>query len=224
MIITIDGPAGAGKSTVARQLAAKLGFDYLDTGAMYRAVALAGIDRHVDWNHPSELVAIAKRLPIRAEAGRTFVGDDDVTDAVRSAEVTEKTHFAADNPDIREIMVQAQREQTIGKNVVTEGRDQGTAVFPNAECKIFLTATPEERARRRVREYEQQDEQRGVQASANFHEILERINQRDARDMARTVGPLCEPPDAVRVVTDGMSVDDVVARLIEIVRKRTRVL
>jgi len=212
MIITIDGPAGAGKSTVAKRLAALLGFDYLDTGAMYRAVALCGLRKNVNWDKPDELVAIAKRMQIRVESGRTFVDGEDVSDAVRSADVTEKTRFSANNPAIRAVMVRWQQAAAQEKDIVTEGRDQGTAVFPNAECKIFLTATPEERARRRVQEYEQRGE------NADFDEILRQINRRDADDMAREVGPLCEPPDAVRVVTDGMTIDEVVIKLAEIVK------
>ena len=216
MIITIDGPAGAGKSTVAKQLATALGFDYLDTGAMYRAVAFCGIRKSVDWAKPDALVAIAEQMQIRVEAGRTFVDDEDVSDPVRSAAVTEKTHFAANNPAIREIMVRRQRQiaqqkNAKGNSIVTEGRDQGTAVFPDAECKIYLTATPEERARRRVNEFAQRGE------TVDYDETLAQINHRDASDMAREVGPLCEPPDATHVVTDGMTIGQVVAELVAIV-------
>ncbi|MCL2117392.1 MAG: (d)CMP kinase [Planctomycetaceae bacterium] len=215
MIITIDGPAGAGKSTVAKQLAAMLGFDYLDTGAMYRAVALCGLRNRVHWDNPAELAAVAEQMQLRIESGQTFVDGEEVSDAIRSADVTEKTRFAANNPAIRAMMVRRQQQAARGKNIVTEGRDQGTAVFPDAQCKIYLTATPEERARRRVREYGQ----RGV--PADYAEILRQINQRDAGDMAREVGPLCEPADAIRVVTDGMTIDQVVAQLAGIVENLT---
>ena len=211
MIITIDGPAGAGKSTVAKRLAAQLGFDYLDTGAMYRAVALCGLRKHVDWNEPDELVAIAERMQIRVESGQTFVDGENVSDVVRSAEVTDKTRFAANNPAIRAIMVRWQQAAVRHQNIVTEGRDQGTVVFPNAECKIYLTATPKERTRRRMQEFEQRGEK------ADFDEILRQINRRDTEDMAREVGPLCEPPDAFHVVTDSMTIDEVVAKLAVIV-------
>ena len=215
MIITIDGPAGAGKSTVAKRLAAMLGFDYLDTGAMYRAVALCGLRNRVHWDNPAELAAVAEQMQLRIESGQTFVDGEEVSDAIRSADVTEKTRFAANNPAIRAMMVRRQQQAARGKNIVTEGRDQGTAVFPDAQCKIYLTATPEERARRRVREYGQ----RGV--PADYAEILRQINQRDAGDMAREVGPLCEPADAIRVVTDGMTIDQVVAQLAGIVENLT---
>ena len=211
MIITIDGPAGAGKSTVARQLAAMLGFDYLDTGAMYRAVALCGLRSNVDWDKPDDLLAIAEKMQFHVEDGRTFVHGEDVTDTVRSAEVTEKTRFAADNPAIRAILVRQQQTVVQQKNIVTEGRDQGTAVFPNAECKFFLTASPEERARRRMQEFEQRREK------VDFDVILRQINQRDSADMAREVGPLCEPHNAVRIVTDGRTIDQVVAQIITMV-------
>jgi cytidylate kinase len=215
MIITIDGPAGAGKSTVAKRLAVLLGFDYLDTGAMYRAVALCGLRKNVVWGNPDELVVIAEKIQIRVESGRTFVDGEDVSDAVRSAEVTEKTRFAANHPAIRAIMVRWQQAAAQGKNIVTEGRDQGTVVFPNAGCKIYLTATPEERARRRVQDYEQRGEK------ADFDEILQQINRRDTDDMAREVGPLREPSDAIRVVTDGMTINEAVAKLAEIVESKS---
>jgi len=211
MIVTIDGPAGAGKSTVAKMLAAKLGFDYLDTGAMYRAAALAGLRHKICWEKPEDLVALTQKLQIHSQSGRTFLGDEDVTDLVRSAEVTDKTRFAANNPAIRALMVKRQQELAHGKNIVTEGRDQGTAVFPDAKCKIYLTATPEERAKRRVLEFQKRGE------TSDYTEILQQINNRDASDMHREVGPLREPPDAFHVITDGMTIDDVVNRLAEIV-------
>jgi cytidylate kinase len=214
VIITIDGPAGAGKSTVAKNLAVELGFDYLDTGAMYRAVALAGLRNDIHWENSNELTALAEQLPIHVQSGRTFLGDEDVSEAVRSVEVTEKTWFSANNPAIRALMVRCQQEQARGKNIVTEGRDQGTAVFPDAECKIYLTATPEERVKRRVSEYQKRGE------TANYDEILRQINQRDTSDMNRKVGPLCEPINAIHIETDNMSIDDVVGTLVKIVKSR----
>ncbi|MDR1492000.1 MAG: (d)CMP kinase [Planctomycetaceae bacterium] len=214
MIVTIDGPAGAGKSTIAKMLASELGFDYLDTGAMYRAVALAGLRNGVHWEKPDELASLAERLPIRVQSGRTFLGEEDVSKAVRTENVTEKTRFSANNPAIRVLMARRQQELARGKNIVTEGRDQGTAVFPDAECKIYLTATPEERAKRRVLEYQKQGE------TAAYDEILQKINQRDRSDMNREIGPLCEPIDAIHVETDNLSINDVVKRLVEIVNER----
>jgi len=221
MIITLDGPAGAGKSTVAKllakRLAEKLGkaFEYLDTGSMYRAVVLLGIRSQTDWNHPEELERFAESADINIVEGRTFLNGEDVTEAVRSPDITEKSRFAADNPVIRQVMVErqrgiAQRFLAENKGLVTEGRDQGTVVFPDADCKFFLTATPEERAKRRMGELQQ----RGI--VGDFNEIYRQIMERDNRDAARSVGPLCEPPDAYRIVSDGMTADEVVERLAEI--------
>jgi cytidylate kinase len=153
MIVCIDGPAGAGKSTAARGLARRLGFRFLDTGAMYRAVALAAARAAIDWDDPAKLAVLARRLKIEVLEDRVLLDGQDVTAAIRTPEITTVTHYAADNPAVREHLVELQRVAVGGRDVVTEGRDQGTVVFPHAECKIFLVASPEERARRRVEDF-----------------------------------------------------------------------
>ncbi len=217
MIVTIDGPAGAGKSTVAKRLARRLGFEYLDTGAMYRAVALLGLRHQVDWNRPDLLLELAEGSLPDARAGRTYLGEEEVTDAVRSEQVTQHTRFAADHPGVRQLLVRRQREISRGRDIVTEGRDQGSLVFPRADCKIFLTATPPERARRRQGEIEKRGER------ADYQKILDQIRRRDQRDSRREVGPLVMPEDAVEMVTDGMSIEEVVERLVEIVSRCRKV-
>jgi cytidylate kinase len=212
MIITIDGPAGAGKSTVARALASRLGFHYLDTGAMYRAVALAGLRRGVDWQRPEELARLARQLRIEVVGDRILLDGEDVTETVRSAEVTAVTRFAADNLEVRRQLVGLQRSLAAGKDIVTEGRDQGTVAFPDARCKVFLTASNRQRAMRRLRDLEAQGE------PATLDRVLADIDRRDREDMSRTVGALAAARDAVEVSTDEMSVEAVVDRLEEIVR------
>jgi CMP/dCMP kinase len=214
MIITIDGPAGAGKSTVARALARRLGFRFLDTGAMYRAVALAGKRAGLDWDVPDDLARLARKLDIRAVADRILLNGEDVTDAVRTSEVTAVTRYAAGNPQVREHLVQLQRDLAGRDNVVTEGRDQGTVAFPDAECKIFLTASPEERARRRLSDLKSQGE------PVTLEQVLTAQQRRDREDASRAVGPLVPAPDAVEVCTDGQSLAEVVDRLEALVRER----
>ena len=214
MIITIDGPAGAGKSTVARVLARRLGFRFLDTGAMYRAVALAGMRRGLDWDRPDELAELARNVEIELVGEKIFLEGADVTEAIRTSEVTAVTRYAADNPQVRRHLVALQRTLAGTDDVVTEGRDQGTVVFPEAECKVFLTASAEQRGKRRLRDLQSQGE------SATLQQVLTAQEHRDRQDSGRAVGPLVPAPDAVEVCTDGMNVDEVVEQLQALVRAR----
>ncbi|MBX7167819.1 MAG: (d)CMP kinase [Pirellulales bacterium] len=214
MIVTIDGPAGAGKSTVARALARRLGYRFLDTGAMYRAVALAALERNVALDDPQAMGRLAQTLRIELPGDNVLLDGRDVTAAIRTPHVTRHIHYAADNPAVRAHLVTCQRQLAEHADVVTEGRDQGTVVFPRAECKFFLTASPEERARRRVAELAA----RGQEIA--FDEVLADQNLRDARDAAREVGPLVRAADAIEVLTDGLSREQVIDQLEALVRRR----
>lgn len=214
MIVTIDGPAGAGKSTVARQLAQALGFQFLDTGAMYRCVALAAINANIDLSDDDSIASVAREMEFEIDGDRIRLNGNDVTSEIRSQQVTAAIHYAADNSSVRESLVQLQRQLANGVNVVTEGRDQGTIAFPNAECKIFLTASPSERARRRQEQLRQQGEE------IDLDEILSSQQVRDEQDEAREVGGLKAAIDAVHVVTDGMKQFEVVEHLERLVRIR----
>ena len=212
MIITLDGPAGAGKSSVARALARRLGFGFLDTGAMYRAVALAGMWRGLDWDVPEDLARLAEKIDLQVVDERILLDGEDVTDRVRSSEVTAVTRYAADNPRVRARLVQLQRAWARGKNIVTEGRDQGTVAFPHAECKIFVTASPAERARRRWRDLQLQGE------PVTLDQVLSWQQRRDREDAGRRIAPLAPAADAVLVSTDGMTLEQVVDHLEALVR------
>ena len=214
MIVTIDGPAGAGKSTVARQLADKLGFDFLDTGAMYRCVALLGSRQQIDWADQPALAAIAAALPLEFDGARVLLEGEDVSAEIRTPEVTALIHYAADNTQVREAMVALQRKLAAEDDVVTEGRDQGTVAFPHAECKIFLSASAEERAKRRV------EQMRHTGKEVSVEQVLEQQNLRDQQDKAREVGGLKAADDALVVITDGMRAFEVVEHLERLVRIR----
>ncbi len=214
MIITLDGPAGAGKSSVARALAARLGFRFLDTGAMYRAVAWAAQQRQLDWNDSDGLDLLTRELDIRVTEEQVLLDGRDVTKIIRTMEVTGVIHHVADNPNVRRQLVELQRQVAANGDFVTEGRDQGTIVFPNAECKIFLTASPAERARRRMGDLKNRGEE------LSMEEVLSRQNTRDQRDRSRAVGALIAADDAIQFDTSNMELDEVVDQLEAIVRER----
>jgi cytidylate kinase len=209
MIITIDGPAGTGKSTVALAVAERLGFDFLDTGAMYRAMGLAALRREANLEDPRELAFVAKHAKIAFDWSKqppgVLLNGEPVGHLLRGSEATRAASYVAVVPAIREMLVQQQRQiGTERGNVVTEGRDQGTVVFPNAELKIYLDAAPQERARRRVAQLRARGE------IVDFYEILGGILSRDKRDAARAVGPLAVPEDAHFIDTTDMTQDEVV--------------
>lgn len=214
MIVTIDGPAGAGKSSAARELARRLGFRFLDTGAMYRAVTLAARERGYDLADGEQLARLVGEIHVELVGDRVLLDGKDVTTAIRKFDITTVIHHAADNGAVRGQLVVWQRAAAAGSDVVTEGRDQGTVVFPDAECKIFLTADEEERARRRHRDLLCRGEE------IPFDEVLANQKLRDQRDLSRPVGALRLADDAIEVSTDGLSPEEVVARLEAIVRSK----
>jgi len=213
MIVAIDGPAGAGKSSIARHLAERLGFQFLDTGAMYRAVALAALRNGLGDGDTEAIAQLANELTIEMRHERTFLNGEDVSTAIRASEVSAAVYLAADNVAVRQRLVELQRQIAAKRSTVTEGRDQGTVAFPAAECKIFLTASPEERARRRHTELAARGE------PITLDQVLAQQADRDRRDAARPVGALIKAPDAVEVWTDGLTPEEVIDRLVVIVRE-----
>jgi cytidylate kinase len=214
MIVTIDGPSGSGKSTAARRLAQRLGFRFLDTGAMYRSVALAGKLAGVDWSEPDQLARIAGTVRIDLREDRVFLDGRDVTAEIRTVEITRLTRHAADNPQVRGLLVEQQRRLAAGGDVVAEGRDQATVVFRDAKCKIFLTAAEEERAGRRQRDLHERGEE------VTLESVLTAQRERDRQDQEREIGCLRIAPDSIVVHTDGFTLDEVVDKLEELVRER----
>lgn len=213
MIVTIDGPAGSGKSSAARRLAQLLGFEVLDTGAMYRAVALTVLRRGVDLRDEATLVAVLADLRIEMPPGRVLLNGEDVSTAIRTAEVTAATGAVADHPLVRKRLTAWQRQIAQGRDMVTEGRDQGTIVFPDAACKFFLVADPQERARRRQREMEARGE------FVSWEAVLQAQQNRDARDAARDLAPMVAAPDAIHLDTTRLTLDQVIRQMEQEVRR-----
>ena len=209
MVIAIDGPAGAGKSSVARGVAAELGFTYLDSGAMYRCVALAGIEHRCDLDDAAAMAALVAGLDISLEGEVVMLGGRDVSSAIRAPEVTEASSRVSVHPGVREAMVARQRALIAAGRYVAEGRDIGTVVSPEAPLKVFLTAGEGERARRRA-----------AQTGAESAEILAAQRRRDERDTTREHSALRAAPDAVEIDTTGLSLDQVVDRVVGLARER----
>jgi len=216
LIVTIDGPAASGKSTVARLLARKLGASFLDTGAMYRAVTLAAMQAGADLSSQEELLGVVQthefQFSVRAGQMRISIGAVDVTEVIRNPRVTANARYIASAPKVREKLVQMQRQFAASRQkIVTEGRDQGTVAFPDADIKFYLTADSVERARRRQAEL-------GAQGGESLEQLQRALEERDKSDQNRTVGPLKPAKDAIVVDTTNLRIDEVVDKLLKCVK------
>lgn len=218
LIIAIDGPVGSGKSTLARRVAALLGYVYIDTGAMYRSVALKALRRGVPFEAVEQLTALAgqTRIDLRAENGtqRVFLDGEDVTAAIRTPEVAQAASKVAVVPGVRKVLVAEQRRAGEQGSVVMEGRDIGSVVFPDAQLKIFLTASPEIRAERRWREHQQKGD------AIDLERTLDEIHQRDRRDRERSTSPLVRAQDAVVVDSTAMEPEEVARLVVMLAREQ----
>ena len=216
MVIAIDGPAGSGKSTTAKHAAAKLGFIHINTGAMYRGIALKCIQGEIDLNSSSEIDKILNQTKFefgRESGSVLFMDGVDISSEITSSLVTESVSRVSAVPQIREKLVQYQREMAEGLDVVLEGRDIGTVVFPDAEFKFFLIADIEERARRRKKEMETMGE------IVSLRELTAELEERDRKDSTREHSPLKKAEDAVEIDTTGLSIAEQVNRIVKIVNK-----
>ncbi len=211
MIVAIDGPAGSGKGTVTKIIAEKMNLQYIDTGAMYRCVALKMLEEKVSLEEKEKIKQILDNIEIDLKGTAVFLNGKEVTKEIRSVEVSNFSSPVSTISFVREKMVELQRTLANGKNIIMEGRDIGTVVFPNADVKIYLDATSEERAKRRV----EQNEKNGLES--NYNQILKDIIERDNRDMNREISPLRKADDAILVDTTSLSIDKVVEKISDII-------
>lgn len=217
LVIAIDGPSGVGKSTVAQRLAARLGYSYVESGAMYRAVALLALETGTDLSNGEDLGRLAARADIRFDTtdsgNRLLLGNRDVTEAVRSPEVTKASSQVSVHAAVRKELVARQRALGCDGGVVMEGRDIGTKVFPDADLKIFLDASPDVRSERRFRDLAGAGE-------ITQARVLQEMQERDRRDRERELSPLVPAEDSIYIDTTRLTVDEVVERILELVEKR----
>jgi len=222
IVIAIDGPAGAGKSTVARKLAERLGLEYVDSGATYRAAALRVLESGVSPDHASAVIELIGRTTIGFKTNGTrsqvLLEAEDVTEKIRTPAVTLAAAQVSRLPEVRQKLIMLQRDLARGRGVVMEGRDIGTVVFPHAALKIFLKADPAERARRRLRD----DEKRGREAT--LEQTAYEIGRRDQLDAERKISPLVPAPDAVQIDSTELNADEVVERIIGLARERNLIV
>jgi cytidylate kinase len=215
-VIAIDGPAGAGKSTVAKQLAKELNYSYLDTGAMYRSLTLKAMNEGLNLEDEHALVVLAKRTNIdledKPDGLKVYLDGRDVSQEIRTVEVTNNTFYIARTPGVRAIMVEWQRKIASKRNVVAEGRDIGTVVFPQATYKFFFDAQLEERSHRRLKELAEKGK------DVDARQLTKELQERDEKDTTRSVGALKKAEDAVYIDTTGMTVMDVVQKVLEIIK------
>ena len=216
MIIAIDGPAGSGKGTVAKIIAKKIDAIYIDTGAMYRCVTLEAINKNIKVEEIEKIQKLLDNINIdlRQENGslKIYLNNKDVSSEIRTEEVSKFASAYAAIDIVREKMVKFQREMAISKDVVMEGRDIGTVVFPNADIKIYLDATPEERANRRFK----QNKEKNI--SSNYEEVLREIKIRDERDITREISPLKKADDAIYIDSTDLTIEEVVNKILEIIK------
>lgn len=214
-IIAIDGPAGSGKSTIAKIIAKKENLTYLDTGAMYRMVALYFFENNVDFDNDFEVKLNLDKIKIDIQKDRFILNGKDVTEEIRTPRVNGLVSLVAKIKRVREKLVELQRTISRGKNVILDGRDIGTVVFPNAGLKIFLVASAEERAKRRLNEYKE----KGIEE--DYEAVLANIKERDRIDSTREESPLKKAEDAIEIDTSFMTIDEVVNKIMEIINSLT---